>query len=101
MKKPVIGDLRVQEVVFASGRVGSTIVCPDGAVHRFADGFLRTCSGGTDRAYACLLVDHLRWVPVFCAEVTCPCGVLAAQRGALAGPAGGRPGGGPGPATVG
>jgi len=62
MKKPVIGDLRVQEVLFASGRVAYTIVCADGAVHRLADGFLRTCSGGTDRAYAYLLVDHLRWL---------------------------------------
>jgi hypothetical protein len=86
-KKPVIGDLRVQEVVFASGRVAYAIVCPDGAVHRLADGFLRSCSGGTDRAYAYLLVDHLRWVPVFGPEVTRPCGVLAAQRGGLAGPA--------------
>jgi hypothetical protein len=27
-----------------------------------AEGFLRTCNGGTDRAYAYLLVDHLRWL---------------------------------------
>jgi integrase len=66
MKKPVIGDLRVQVVVFASGRVAYTIVRPDGAVHRLADGFLRTCSGGTDRAYAYLLVDHLRWLESEC-----------------------------------
>src|SRR5262249_4441592 len=48
--------------VFASGRAAYTIVHPDSAVHRLADGFLRTCSGGTDRAYAYLLVDHLRWL---------------------------------------
>lgn len=27
-----------------------------------ADPFLRTCGGGTDRTYAYLLVDHLRWL---------------------------------------
>jgi integrase len=52
----------VQEVVFAAGRVAYTIVYPDGSVYRLADGFLRTCNGGTDRAYAYLLVDHLRWL---------------------------------------
>lgn len=31
-------------------------------MHRLADRFLRTCNGGTDRAYAYLLVDHLRWM---------------------------------------
>ena len=30
MKKPVIGELRVQEVVFPSGRVTYTILHPDG-----------------------------------------------------------------------
>ena len=62
MKKPVIGELRVQEVVLPSGRVTYTILCPDGGVHRLGDGFLRACNGGTDRAYAYLLVDHLRWL---------------------------------------
>jgi integrase len=27
-----------------------------------ADGFLRTCAAGTDRTYAYVLVDHLRWL---------------------------------------
>jgi hypothetical protein len=31
-------------------------------VHLVADGFLRRCAGGTDRTYAYLLVDHLRWL---------------------------------------
>ena len=62
MRKPVIGDLRVQEVVFPSGRVAYTILHPDGVAHRLAEGFPRTCNGGTDRAYAYLLVDHLRWL---------------------------------------
>jgi hypothetical protein len=62
MRKPVIGDLRVQEVVFPSGRVAYTILHPDGEAHRLAGGFLRTCNGGTDRAYGYLLVDHLRWL---------------------------------------
>ncbi len=61
-RKPVIGTLRVQEVVFPSGRTTYTILYPDGAVHRLADGLLRTCNGGTDRTYAYLLVDHLRWL---------------------------------------
>jgi len=62
MRKPVIGDLRVQEVVFPSGRVAYTILHPDGEADRLAEGFLRTCNGGTDRAYAYLLVNHLRWL---------------------------------------
>jgi hypothetical protein len=35
-------------------------------VHRLGDGFLRTCNGGTDRAYAYLMVDHLRWMEFEC-----------------------------------
>ena len=37
-------------------------VHPDGEAHRLAEGFLRTCNGGTARAYGYLLVDHLRWL---------------------------------------
>jgi integrase len=59
---PIIGDVRVQEVVRGDGRRAYTIVLPGGEVHRTADGFLRTCRGGTDRTYAYLLVDHLRWL---------------------------------------
>src|ERR1035437_9776556 len=36
---------------------------PDGAVHEAADRFLRGYDGsGTQRTYAYLLVDHLRWL---------------------------------------
>ncbi len=34
----------------------------DGRIYGIADSYLRTCSGGTDRTYAYLLVDHLRWL---------------------------------------
>lgn len=59
----VIGDLRVQALE-RSGRCRSfTIVWPEGAVHEAADAFLRTYDGsGTQRTYAFLLVDHLRWL---------------------------------------
>ena len=40
-----------------------TIVWPDGAVHEAADRFLRGYEGsGTQRTYAYLLLDHLRWL---------------------------------------
>ena len=60
----VIGDLRVQAVQRGGGRGRSfTIVWPDGAVHEAADRFLRGYDGsGTQRTYAYLLVDHLRWL---------------------------------------
>lgn len=58
----VVGDFRVQEIVRGDGRRAYTIVVPSGEVHRTADGFLRGREGGTDRTYAYLLVDHLRWL---------------------------------------
>ncbi|MGQ4619862.1 tyrosine-type recombinase/integrase [Nocardia sp. R7R-8] len=58
----VIGDIRVQEVAHRDGRRGYTVLVPSGAVYRLADGFLRARNGGTDRTYAYLLVDHLRWL---------------------------------------
>ena len=58
----VIGDIRVQEVVRGDGRRAYTIVLPDGEVCGLPDRFLRHCQGGTDRTYAYLLVDHLRWL---------------------------------------
>ena len=63
-RKLVIGDLRVQAVQRGGGRGRSfTIVWPDGAVHEAADRFLRGYEGsGTQRTYAYLLVDHLRWL---------------------------------------
>jgi integrase len=59
----VVGDLRVQSLERAAGRRSFTIVWPEGAVHEAADGFLREHDGsGTQRTYAYLLVDHLRWL---------------------------------------
>jgi integrase len=58
----VVGEIRVQEVVRGDGRRAYTILLPGGEVYRMPDGFLRTCAAGTDRTYAYLLVDHLRWL---------------------------------------
>jgi integrase len=58
----VVGDMRVQEVLYGGGRLAYTILLADGGVHRLADGFLRTHETGTARTYAYLLVDHLRWL---------------------------------------
>ena len=49
------------------GRRSWTIVWPEGAEHREADRFLREHDGsGTQRTYAYLLVDHLRWLEREC-----------------------------------
>jgi integrase len=58
----VVGELRVQEIVRGHGRVSYTVVDTDCTVVAEADGFLRTCRAGTDRTYAYVLVDHLRWL---------------------------------------
>ncbi|MEV6002166.1 hypothetical protein AB0M25_23550 [Streptomyces griseomycini] len=58
----VVGELRVQEIVRVGGRVCYTVVDADCSVVTEADGFLRTCRTGTDRTYAYVLVDHLRWL---------------------------------------
>lgn len=63
----VIGDLRVQQIDRKDGRRSWTIVWPEGTVHREADRFLREYEGsGTQRTYAYLLVDHLRWLEREC-----------------------------------
>jgi len=63
----VIGDLRVQEIKRKDGRRSWTILWPEGTVHPEADRFLRTHEGsGTQRTYAYLLVDHLRWLEREC-----------------------------------
>ena len=63
----VIGDLRVQRIDRAGGRRAWTIAWPDGREHREADRFLREHDGsGTQRTYAYLLVDHLRWLEREC-----------------------------------
>jgi len=62
-RRVVIGDLRVQAVERDGRGRSFTIVHPDGAVHEAADRFLRGYDGsGTQRIYAYLLLDHLRWL---------------------------------------
>ncbi|MGW2892248.1 tyrosine-type recombinase/integrase [Streptomyces griseoruber] len=63
----VIGDLRVQQIDRTDGRRSWTIVWPEGTIHKEADRFLREYEGsGTQRTYAYLLVDHLRWLEREC-----------------------------------
>lgn len=63
----VVGDLRVQQIERKDGRRSWTIVWPEGTVHAEADRFLRQHDGsGTQRTYAYLLVDHLRWLEREC-----------------------------------
>ena len=66
----VVGQLRVQQLARADGRRSWTIVWPEGTVHAGADRFLREFEGsGTQRTYAYLLVDHLRWLERECLGV--------------------------------
>jgi hypothetical protein len=66
----VVGDLRVQQIERKDGRRSWTIVWPEGTVHTEADRFLRLHDGsGTQRTYAYLLVDHLRWLERECLTV--------------------------------
>jgi integrase len=65
----VVGDLRVQRIERGDGRWSFTIVWPEGTVHEDADRFLREHEGsGTQRTYAYLLVDHLRWLERECLQ---------------------------------
>ncbi|MFI1992998.1 tyrosine-type recombinase/integrase [Actinoplanes sp. NPDC020271] len=67
VRQLVIGDLRVQQIDRKDGRRSWTIVWPEGTVHKEADRFLREHEGsGTQRTYAYLLVDHLRWLEREC-----------------------------------
>ncbi|GAA2620201.1 hypothetical protein GCM10010307_03220 [Streptomyces vastus] len=67
----VVGDLRVQQIERKDGRRSWTIVWPEGTVHTEADRFLRLHDGsGTQRTYAYLLVDHLRWLERECLTFT-------------------------------
>src|SRR6266571_2656438 len=63
-RTPVVGMLRVQEILLSGARRSWTIVWPDGGVHEEADRYLRRYERepGTQRTYAFLLVDHLRWL---------------------------------------
>lgn len=68
-RRVVIGDLRVQRIERSGGR-SWTIVTPDGGEHGEADRFLREHDGsGTQRTYAYLLVDHLRWLHRECLPI--------------------------------
>lgn len=68
----VVGELRVQPVERGDGGRSYTIVWPEGAVREDADGFLRLHEGsGTQRTYAYLLVDHLRWLEQGCMRPDC------------------------------
>ncbi|MGH8275391.1 MAG: tyrosine-type recombinase/integrase [Steroidobacteraceae bacterium] len=63
----MVGDLRVQQIERRGGRRSWTIVWSEGAEHPEADRFLREHDGaGTQRTYAYLLVDHLRWLEREC-----------------------------------
>lgn len=63
----VLGDLRVQQIERKDRRRSWTIVWPEGTEHLEADRFLREHEGsGTQRTYAYLLVDHLRWLEREC-----------------------------------
>jgi hypothetical protein len=66
-RRVVIGDLRVQQIDRRDGRRSWTIVWPEGTEHAEADRFLRRHEGsGTQRTYAYVLVDHLRWLEREC-----------------------------------
>ncbi|MFG2563091.1 tyrosine-type recombinase/integrase [Streptomyces sp. NPDC048496] len=59
--------MRVQQIERKNGRRSWTIVWPEGTVHIEADRFLHVHDGsGTQRTYAYLLVDHLRWLEREC-----------------------------------
>ncbi|WP_206062246.1 hypothetical protein [Nonomuraea basaltis] len=63
----MIGQLRVQKLTRKDVLRSWTIVWPEGTVHPEADRFLRRHEGaGTQRTYAYLLVDHLRWLDREC-----------------------------------
>jgi hypothetical protein len=69
-REVVIGQLRVQQLARRDGRRSWTIVWPEGTVHPEADRFLRQHDGsGTQRTYAYLLVDHLRWLERECVSL--------------------------------
>jgi integrase len=69
-RQVVIGQLRVQQLTRRGGLRSWTIVWPEGTVHAEADRFLRQHDGsGTQRTYAYLLVDHLRWLDRECLEL--------------------------------
>lgn len=67
VRQVVVGQLRVQRLARMGGRRSWTIMWPEGVMHAEADGFLQRHEGsGTQRTYAYLLVDHLRWLEREC-----------------------------------
>ncbi|WP_224282311.1 tyrosine-type recombinase/integrase [Streptomyces sp. LS1784] len=59
--------MRVQQIERKGGLRSWTILWPEGTVHVEADRFLQQYDGsGTQRTYAYLLVDHLRWLEREC-----------------------------------
>ena len=63
MRTLSVGQLRVQSVRYGDGREAYTIFDSVRGVHGGADRYLADyASAGTDRTYAYLLVDHLRWL---------------------------------------
>ena len=80
-RMPVVGELRVQVLQRGDGTRSHTIVWPSGAVHEEADRFLRTLELGTDRTYAYLLVDHLRWLVSACHRNRCRCRIWSGTWG--------------------
>jgi integrase len=66
-RQVIVGDLRVQQIERKGGRRSWTILWSEVTVHVEADRFLRQHDGsGTQRTYAYLLVDHLRWLEREC-----------------------------------
>ena len=66
-RRVVLGELRVQQIQCSDGRRSWTIVWPEETEHPEADRFLRKHEGsGTQRTYAYVLVDHLRWLEREC-----------------------------------
>lgn len=66
-RRVVVGDLRVQQIERRDGRRSWTIVWLKGTEHAEADRLLRRHEGsGTQRTYAYVLVDHLRWLERDC-----------------------------------
>ncbi|WP_249400159.1 tyrosine-type recombinase/integrase [Streptomyces argyrophylli] len=58
-----LGQLRVQKVRHRDGRCSYTIFDSASGLHTGADWYLSKYAGmGSDRTYAYLLVDHLRWL---------------------------------------
>ncbi|MCX4968055.1 hypothetical protein OHA98_25505 [Streptomyces sp. NBC_00654] len=58
-----LGQLRVEKVRHRNGRCSYTVFDSASGLHPGADWYLSKYAGtGSDRTYAYLLVDHLRWL---------------------------------------